>query len=106
MLSRTNKQRRYCGDQRSNEHRDETGQKRDMMEKTVESCDLWAVAYALTRGVTVARVRGDRWVTFVLNDTNGSATNALREWYRGTALVHAREYAAQYRAVQRLTRAS
>ncbi len=73
------------------------------MAKTAESCDLWAVAYCLARGGRLVGTVPGRWMTFLLDDSDGTASEALRMYYRGEALVHAREYAERYREARRLS---
>lgn len=72
---------------------------------TVGTYDQWQAAFLIAVGVPVRGVErtAARFTRFEFDNTGRAAEAAAHEWHRGEALVPAREYAAAYRDVKRLS---
>lgn len=74
--------------------------------KTLMFFDRGAAAFALCAGAKLLRVTEEEWRRYEFDDHDGTASEALRLWRTGSALVDARTYFKQLRDLQRLTMTS
>ena len=70
--------------------------------KTLVFFDRGAAAFALCAGATLLRVTEEEWRRYEFDDHDGKASEALRLWRAGLALVDARTYFKHLRDLQRL----